>query len=71
VPRYHFDLVDSKTVSDEGGTEPSGDIEAMAVGEEIAHRLIREHQLKGRHYFILVTNEDGDEMGRCPLDSVH
>jgi hypothetical protein len=72
VPRYHFDLVDTKTVRDEGGSEPSGDIEAMDVAEELARRLVRERpEFKGRHYSILVTNQDGDEIGRCSLDSVH
>jgi Domain of unknown function (DUF6894) len=39
VPRYYFDLVDSKTVSDEGGSELPGDSEAMDVAEELARRL--------------------------------
>jgi len=72
VPRYHFDLVDSKTVSDEGGSELSDDSEAMDVAEELVRRLLRDRpELEGRHYFILVTNQDGDEIGRCPLDNIH
>ena len=72
MPRYYFDLVDSKTVSDEGGSELPGDSEAMDVAEELARRLRAERpELKGRHYSIRVTNQDGDEIGRCPIDPVN
>jgi hypothetical protein len=64
--------VDSKTVNDEGGTELPDDMQAMDVAEELARRLLAERpELKGRHYSILVTNQDGDEIGRCPLDNIH
>ena len=42
VPRYHFDLVDSRTVADEGGAELPDDIKAMEAAEEIARRLLAE-----------------------------
>lgn len=72
MPRYHFDLVDSKTVVDEGGAELPDDIDALDVAEEIAKRLLEERpELKGRHFYILVTNEDGEEIGRMPLDVLH
>jgi hypothetical protein len=72
VPRYHFDLVDSRTVNDEGGTELPDDMQAMDVADELARRLLAERpELKGRHYSILVTNQDGDEIGRCPLDQLN
>ncbi|WP_245509554.1 DUF6894 family protein [Bradyrhizobium vignae] len=72
VPRYHFDLVDSETVADERGAELPDDMKAMDVAEEIARRLLEEHpELKGRHFSILVTNEDGEEVGRMPLDVLH
>jgi hypothetical protein len=65
MPRYHFDLIDSKTVADEGGTDVSDDIQAMDVAEGIARRLIQERpELKNRHFAILVSNEDGDEVCR-------
>ncbi|MGY4371717.1 hypothetical protein ACVW1A_007782 [Bradyrhizobium sp. LB1.3] len=28
-------------------------------------------ELEGRHFSILVTNRDGDEIGRVPLDVLH
>jgi len=72
VPRYHFDLVDSKTVGDVDGADLSDDIQALDVAQEIAKRLNRERpELRGRHYSILVTNEDGEEIGRVPLDIIH
>jgi hypothetical protein len=72
MPRYHFDLVDSKTVADEGGTDVSDDIQAMDVAEGIARRLIQERpELKNRHFAILVSNEDGEEVCRIQLDTVH
>ncbi|MBR1168181.1 DUF6894 family protein [Bradyrhizobium sp. DASA03005] len=72
MPRYHFDLVDSKTVADEGGAELPDDMQALDVAEEIARRLLAQRpELKGRHFAILVTNEDGEEIGRVPLDVMH
>ncbi|MFB6452785.1 DUF6894 family protein [Bradyrhizobium tunisiense] len=72
VPRYHFDLVDSKTVTDEGGAELADDIQALDVAEEIARRLSQERpELRGRHFAILVTNQDREVIGRVPLDLLH
>lgn len=72
VPRYHFDLVDSKTVADEGGSELPDDIVALDVAEEIAKRLLVERpELRNRHFSILVTNQEGQEIGKVPLDVLH
>lgn len=72
MPRYHFDLIDSKIVADEGGTDVSDDIQAMDVAEGIARRLIQERpELKNRHFAILVSNEDGEEVCRVQLDTIH
>jgi hypothetical protein len=72
MPRYHFDLVDSMTVADEGGAEVSDDIQAIDIADQIARRLIREQpQLLGKHFAILVSNEDGEEVGRVYLDALH
>jgi hypothetical protein len=72
VPRYHFDLVDSRTVADEGGAEMSDDIAAMDAAGLLAKRLLQERpELKNRAFAILVTNEDGEEICRIPLDLVH
>jgi hypothetical protein len=72
MPHYHFDLVNTKTITDEGGAELSDDIAAMDSADRIARRLLGERpDLKNRHYSILVTNEDGDEICRLPLDIIH
>lgn len=72
MPRYHFDLTDSRTVADEGGTELSDDIAAMDAAEVLARRLLQERpELKNRHYAIRVTNEDGVEICSVPLDIIH
>jgi len=66
MPKYHFDLVDSKTVADEGGQELCDDTLAMDVAEEIARRLLTEHpELKDRHYSILVSNEMERKSAGC------
>ena len=71
MPLYHFDLVNTQTVSDQGGAELPDDIEAMDSADAMARR-IRDKQpnLKNRHFAIVVTNEDGDEICRLPLDIV-
>jgi hypothetical protein len=72
MPHYHFDLVNTKTIADEGGAELSDDIAAMDSADLIARRLLGERpDLKNRHYSILVTNEEGDEVCRLPLDIIH
>ncbi len=72
MPFYRFDLVNTKTIEDEGGTELDGDIEAMDSADMLARRILHERpDLKNRHYYILVTNEDGEEIIRLPLEILH
>ena len=72
MPLYHFDLVNWKAIVDAGGADLSDDIEAMNSADMIARRLIeRLPNLKNRNYAVLVTNEEGDEVCRLPLDVVH
>jgi hypothetical protein len=64
--------VNWKTIADQGGRDLSDDIAAMDSAEAIARRLVgSQPDLKNRHYSILVTDEDGDEVCRLPLDVVH
>ena len=42
MPLYHFDLVNWKTIVDQGGAELSDDIEAMDSADAIARRLLGE-----------------------------
>lgn len=72
MPLYHFDLVNTKTVSDEGGAELNDDVEAMDSADAVARRILDARpDLKERHYYILVTNEDGEEIMRLPLEIIH
>jgi hypothetical protein len=72
MPLYHFDLVNWRAIADQGVKELSDDIAAMDSADEIARRLLRDRpDLKKRHYVILVTNQDGDEVCRFPLDIIH
>jgi hypothetical protein len=72
MPLYNFDLVNWKAIVDAGGADLADDIEAIDSADNIARRLIeRLPQLKNKHYAVLVTNEDGDEVCRLPLDVLH
>lgn len=72
MPFYHFDLVNSRTIADAGGVELPDDIEAMDSADVIARQILNEQpDLRHRHYAILVTNQDGDEICRVPLDIIH
>ena len=47
-----------------------GDLRRALV--DAARRLLDERpELKNRHFAILVSNEDGDEICRIPLDVIH
>ena len=72
MPLYHFDLVNWRAVVDAGGADLADDIEAMNSADMVARCLLeRLPQLKNKHYAVLVTNEEGDEVCRLPLDVVH
>jgi hypothetical protein len=71
MPLYHFDLVNTKTDAHQGGAELPDDIEAIDSADEMARRILDERpSLKDRHYTIVVTNEDGDEVCRLPLNLI-
>jgi hypothetical protein len=72
MPFYHFDLINSRNVADEGGAELADDIGAMDSADALARRLLDQHpSLRNQQFAILVTNDDGDEICRVPLDLVH
>ncbi|HZR72341.1 DUF6894 family protein [Bradyrhizobium sp.] len=72
MPFYRFELVNTKSIEDEGGTDLDDDIEAMDSADMLARRILEERpDLKNRHYYILVTNEDGEEIVRLPLEVIH
>jgi hypothetical protein len=72
MPHYYFDLVNWKTVADQGGAELSDDIAAMDSADAIARRLLDQRpDLRKRYCAILVTNGEGDEVCRLPLEIIH
>jgi len=72
MPLYHFDLVNTKTNFDAGDAELPDDIEAMDCADLIARRVLRMRpEVKNHQYSILVTNEDGEEICRLPIDIIH
>ncbi len=67
-----FDLVNWNAIVDAGGADLNDDIEAMNSADMIARRLLeRMPQLKNQRYAVLVTDEEGGEVCRLPLDVVH
>ena len=72
MPFYHFDLKNSVTIESERYVELLGDMEAMETADVIARQLISDHpELRNHDYAVLVTNEEGDEICRAPLDVLH
>jgi hypothetical protein len=72
MPLYNFDLVNWKAIVDAGDADLADDIQAIDSADKIARGLIRRlPHLKNKHYAVLVTNEDGDEVCRLPLDVLH
>lgn len=72
MPLYHFDLVNWRTIIDAGGADLADDVEAIHSADLVVRGLVeRMPQLKNNHYAVLVTNEEGDEVCRVPLDVVH
>ena len=72
MPLYHFDLVNSKTHRDVGDADLPDDIEAMDTADVIARRVLTEQpEVTNRHFAILVTDEEGEEICRLPLDIIH
>jgi hypothetical protein len=72
MPLYHFDLVNSGAIADKGDAELVDDIEAIDSADVIARQLLDERpELKGRHYSVLVTDEEGEEICFLQLDTLH
>lgn len=72
MPLYHFDLMNTKTNFDAGDADLPDDIEAMDTADLIARRVLCEQpEVRSRHYSILVTDEQGEEICCLPLDILH
>ena len=69
MPRYHFDLVDHKTVEDQGGQVLPDDVMASDVADRLAEDLYRlRPELHGKGYSILVTDTEGETVHKAPVE---
>jgi|EndMetStandDraft_4_1072995.scaffolds.fasta_scaffold1313162_1 hypothetical protein len=69
MPRYHFDLIDSTTVADQGGQLLEDESMAIEVADRLAQELsVVRPELRGKGYKVLVTNADGERVHEAPLD---
>jgi hypothetical protein len=67
--KYHFDLIDNTTVTDQGRQECASDEQAIHVANQLALKLhSSKPELRSRGFKILVTDEDGEEIHVAPLD---
>ena len=69
MPRYHFDLIDSTTVADQGGQLLEDESMAIEVADRLAQELsVVRPELRSKGYKVLVTNADGERVHEAPLD---
>ena len=67
--RYHFDLIDTVTVTDAGGALLDDDDQARKVAHELALEVrLQRPDLVGQGYEILVRTESGVEISRAAID---
>lgn len=66
--RFHFDLVDGKTIPDSVGQELEDAVHAAEVADKLAEKLVHEDPvLAARNYSVIVTDENGEEVHRVNL----
>ena len=67
--RYHFDLIDTNTVTDASGALLDDDDQARKVAQELALEVrLQRPDLIGQGYEILVRTEAGVEILRAAID---
>ena len=70
MPRYHFDLVDHHTVEDHGGQILADDTVTEDVADELAAKIYDVRpEMRGKGFMILVTDAEGREVHRAPIDA--
>ena len=69
MQRYHFDLIDTESVTDVKGAILDDDEQARKVASQLA-QAVREGrpELIGRGCEILVRRENGSEISRVSID---
>ncbi len=67
--RYHFDLVDTTSVTDASGAILDNDEQARNVARELVHEVRETRpELIGLGYEVLVRTENGQEIWRTAVD---
>jgi hypothetical protein len=67
--RYHFELVDTTSVTGVNGAILDDDAQARKVARELAHEVRQGRpELIGQGYEILVRTDEGDEVSRVAID---
>jgi hypothetical protein len=67
--RYHFDLIDTNSVTDLNGALLDDDDQARKVGHELVQEVREQRpELVGQGYEVLVRNETGEEILRAAVD---
>jgi len=68
MPRYHFDLIGTKTIADPSGLILTDDIQASDAADRLANELYSiRPELRTQHCSILVTDANGEEVCRAPI----
>jgi hypothetical protein len=68
MPRYHFDLIGTKTIADPSGLILADDIQASDAADRLANELYSiRPELRNQHCSILVTDANGEEVCRAPI----
>ncbi|WP_375160973.1 hypothetical protein [Bradyrhizobium sp. RDT46] len=69
MPRFHFDLVDTTTVADQGGQLLEDSSMAIQIADRLAQELSEARpELRGKGFKILVTDADGEHVHEAALD---
>jgi hypothetical protein len=67
--RYHFDLVDTNTVTDASGAILDNDDQATKVARKLVEDVREQRpELVGHGYEILVRRDSGEEVVRVAID---
>jgi hypothetical protein len=71
MPRYHFDLVDHRTVEDKGGQILADDVTACDVADRLAAELNEVRpELRGKGYSTLVSGPDGETVHKAAVEGI-
>ena len=67
--RYHFDLIDTNSVTDASGALLDDDAQARKIARELVQEVRETRpELVGKGYEVLVRNENGEEILRTAVD---